>query len=123
MFNGQRKDSNGISYDQQAQRQSDPDELLHQSPMTLAQFGAQREQQQIPKLTTLMGLDKLNLAPKHVTNTTYHLDLRVYYKTTFGESICVVGSIPELGNWKEFKCHMKWTEGHIWVTERPLVTN
>ena len=25
--------------------------------------------------------------------------------------------------WKEFKCHMKWTDGHIWVTDKPLVTN
>jgi len=55
--------------------------------------------------------------------TTYHVDLKVHYKTKFGESICILGSIPELGMWKDFKCHMRWTDGHIWVTEKPLVTN
>lgn len=39
-----------------------------------------------------------------------------------GESICVTGSIEELGKWKEYKCHLTWTEGHIWVTKEPLVT-
>lgn len=34
-----------------------------------------------------------------------------------GQSLCVVGSIPELGNWKQFKAHMKWTDGHVWVLE------
>lgn len=28
--------------------------------------------------------------------------------------MCVVGSLAALGNWKQFKAHMKWTEGHIW---------
>lgn len=55
--------------------------------------------------------------------TSYHVHFKVYYKTTFGESICILGSIPELGTWKEFRMHMKWTDGHIWVTEKPLVTN
>ena len=36
------------------------------------------------------------------------------YETSFGESLCVVGNIAAIGNWKEFKAHMKWTEGHIW---------
>jgi len=53
----------------------------------------------------------------------YHVNLKMYYETKMKESICVCGSIPELGNWKEFKCHMKWTEGHIWVTEEPIVTD
>lgn len=34
----------------------------------------------------------------------------------------VLGSIPELGNWKEFKAHMKWTDGHIWETKEPILT-
>jgi hypothetical protein len=29
----------------------------------------------------------------------------------------VVGNTPELGNWKQFKGNMKWTEGHVWVLE------
>jgi len=29
----------------------------------------------------------------------------------------VVGSAQQLGNWKEFKAKMRWTEGHIWVID------
>lgn len=28
-----------------------------------------------------------------------------------------MGSIEELGNWKEFKCPMVWNEGHIWEAQ------
>lgn len=45
----------------------------------------------------------------------YQLTLRVKYQTNLGESLCVVGDIAELGNWKNFNCRMSWTEGHIWV--------
>ena len=55
--------------------------------------------------------------------TTYEVNFKVYYKTKHGESLCVLGSTPELGSWKEYRCHMKWTEGHIWVLEKPLITN
>jgi len=27
----------------------------------------------------------------------------------------IIGDIEELGNWKNFKCQMTWTEGHVWV--------
>ena len=57
------------------------------------------------------------------TNQYYSLMLRIFYETIPGESICVVGSIPELGLWKELKAHMTWTEGHIWVLDAPIVTN
>jgi len=33
-----------------------------------------------------------------------------------------VGSIPELGNWQDLRCFMKWTEGHIWVLDSPIQT-
>jgi len=55
--------------------------------------------------------------------TKYALTLKIYYKTVPGESICVLGSIPELGLWKDIVCHLKWTEGHIWVTEKPIITS
>lgn len=32
----------------------------------------------------------------------------------------VCGSTPELGEWKECKAFMKWTEGHIWKLMVPL---
>ena len=34
----------------------------------------------------------------------------------------VVGDIDELGNNKTLKHGLKWTEGHIWVSEAPLTT-
>lgn len=52
----------------------------------------------------------------------YHVNFKVFYQTIPGESICVLGSIPELGSWKELKCHLKWTEGHIWQMTQPFVT-
>lgn len=37
--------------------------------------------------------------------------------------MAVVGNIEELGNWKNFqKCQMKWTDGHVWVTEDLVTT-
>jgi hypothetical protein len=46
----------------------------------------------------------------------------MFYQTIPGESICVIGSIPELGGWKELKCHLRWTEGHVWQLAQPFVT-
>lgn len=45
----------------------------------------------------------------------YNLTLRIKYETNLGESMSIIGDIEELGNWKNFKCHMTWTEGHVWV--------
>jgi len=53
---------------------------------------------------------------------TYSIHFSVNYETVVGENVCVLGSIPELGNWKTFKAHMVWTEGHIWKTVHPVVT-
>lgn len=39
------------------------------------------------------------------------------YKTELGQSLCVIGNIDQLGNWKQFKANMKWTEGHVWVLQ------
>jgi len=32
-----------------------------------------------------------------------------------GEHIYILGDLNELGNWKDFKCRMTWTEGHNWT--------
>ena len=53
----------------------------------------------------------------------YQLTLRIKYQTNLGESLCVVGDIEELGNWKTFNCHMTWTEGHIWVLKDLPITS
>ena len=44
------------------------------------------------------------------------------YKTIPGEDLFVVGDIPELGDIEDHRHPLKWTEGHVWVSEKPLVT-
>ena len=53
----------------------------------------------------------------------YQVTFKVQIQVNFGETICVLGSIPELGKWKEFKHHLRWTEGHIWESITPLITH
>lgn len=69
--------------------------------------------------------NQLHSPGKEVKNkdATYNLQLRVFYQTDFGESLQVVGSIEELGSWKNYKCPMKWTEGHYWTTENLIITS
>ena len=52
----------------------------------------------------------------------FHLTLNIHYETKFGEYLCVTGDIPELGSWKNFKCRLQWTDGHIWTTPKPIKT-
>jgi len=51
----------------------------------------------------------------------YHLYLKIYYKCKEGQSIAVSGSLPSLGNWKEFS-ELVWTAGDIWVSKEPIVS-
>eukprot|EP00826_Nyctotherus_ovalis_P003084 TRINITY_DN10619_c0_g1_i2.p1 TRINITY_DN10619_c0_g1~~TRINITY_DN10619_c0_g1_i2.p1 ORF type:complete len:392 (+),score=86.07 TRINITY_DN10619_c0_g1_i2:90-1265(+) len=39
----------------------------------------------------------------------------IRYKTEHGENVYVMGSIPELGNWSDYKAKLTWTEGHVWT--------
>jgi hypothetical protein len=40
------------------------------------------------------------------------------------DQLYVTGDIAELGNDVNLKIHpLKWTEGHIWVSEKPLITH
>ena len=89
------------------------------SPLRTPQRGTIHSDVRSPLAYNTSPISKNSFDPK----TTYQVDFKVYYKTSFGESLCIVGSIPELGQWKEFRCHMKWTDGHVWVTETPLITN
>lgn len=52
----------------------------------------------------------------------FSVTFSIHYPTELGESIAVLGSVEELGKWKEYKHHLKWTEGHNWVSTVPLVT-
>lgn len=53
----------------------------------------------------------------------YALHFSIFYETIVGESISVVGNLPELGLWVEYKCHLQWTEGHIWKSVEPIIVN
>ena len=59
---------------------------------------------------------------KEIVGQTNHVSFNILYETKMGESICVLGSTQELGAWKEYKCNLVWTEGHIWVSKEPVVT-
>ena len=52
---------------------------------------------------------------QYVPVDNYSVTFKIGYKTDFGQSLCVVGSTSELGNWKQFRAHMKWTDGHVWT--------
>ena len=46
----------------------------------------------------------------------YSVTFKIKMETKMGESMAVVGSLNELGRWKNFnQAKMKWTTGHIWV--------
>lgn len=51
----------------------------------------------------------------------YGVVFKIRYKTKIGEKLCVVGSIHTLGNWTEFKCHLTWTNDHVWTSVKPVL--
>lgn len=51
----------------------------------------------------------------------YALHFAIFYETIVGESIAVVGNLEELGLWIEYKCHLEWTEGHVWKSVEPII--
>ena len=53
----------------------------------------------------------------------FSVSFKLHYKTVPGEDLFVVGEIPELGTVGEHKHPLKWTQGHIWVSEIPLLTS
>lgn len=44
------------------------------------------------------------------------------HKCEGNQSIALLGSLPELGNWKQATCKLKWQPGDFWVTEKPIET-
>lgn len=43
-----------------------------------------------------------------------NLRFRVQHKTKYGQQLCVIGDIPELGSWKDALGKMHWSNDHIW---------
>lgn len=46
----------------------------------------------------------------------YRVTLKVRYETQLGQTLYVMGNIPELGDWTHYCCQMTWTDDHVWVT-------
>jgi len=40
-----------------------------------------------------------------------------------GQTVGVLGSTEELGCWKDIRVRMRWTQGDVWVLERPIRTS
>ena len=55
-------------------------------------------------------------------NTNYSVTFRVAKQVNPGETLCVMGSLPELGSWKEYKHKMKKVDGVFWESVTPLST-
>jgi len=53
----------------------------------------------------------------------YCVKFKLKYPAQPGESICVIGGIPELGNFKKHTFFLRETEGNIWVNEKVLSTD
>lgn len=68
-----------------------------------------------------MGFSGTSSSSRVPASTSFRCTFKVGYETEMGQSLCVVGSIPELGQWKQFKAHMKWTSGHVWVLENQQI--
>lgn len=57
-----------------------------------------------------------------VTNQVYNIYLKIYYKCKDNECIGISGSVPSIGDFKEFT-ELKWTSGDYWVTMEPILSN
>jgi hypothetical protein len=54
----------------------------------------------------------------------YKVHLSCKFHVEFHQTVAVIGGIPELGMWKNNQlCKLKWTEGDIWKTEKPITTS
>ena len=60
---------------------------------------------------------------KKVTAGKYAVTFSIGYETTFGEELWVLGSIPELGEWKEYKYKLFWGDNHCWQTQEPILVD
>lgn len=64
-------------------------------------------------------------APRHrpsyeekiYANQVYKIKFSIHYETAFGQYLCIMGSLPQFGEWVEQTCKLEWSEGHIWTTQ------
>lgn len=66
-------------------------------------------------------LDDATVTKQKVGDGYYALHFSIFYETRVGQTLAVVGSLKELGQWKDYNCHLIWTDGHIWRSGRPII--
>lgn len=66
----------------------------------------------------LLLLDSETSTPTQVKiQEPIRVTFKIKYETKPGQSLCIVGSIPQLGEWSDYKAQMSWTDDHVWVLE------
>ena len=59
--------------------------------------------------------DYINLFRSIPKNPLKSIAFSVYFNSKFGENVCVLGSIPEFGNWSlNGALFLGWNKGNIW---------
>ena len=65
-----------------------------------------------PPITNLSIINNNNSPEFSITKIVFIIN----YKTVFGEEVGVIGSIPQLGSWKEENLmYLNWNEGNDWI--------
>ena len=65
--------------------------------------------------------DYNNLCRSIRKNPLKSIAFSVYFNSKFGENVCVLGSIPEFGNWSlNGALFLGWNKGNIWKGERKI---
>jgi hypothetical protein len=54
---------------------------------------------------------------EEMSDPSYTVYFSIKYETKYGQNLYILGSVPELGNWKKTVAKMKWTTGHVWRLE------
>lgn len=53
----------------------------------------------------------------------YDVEFKVRYSTNPGQELYVMGSINELGNWRDFACKMTEIEDDLWITDNLRISS
>ena len=56
----------------------------------------------------------MELRSQEESHQEYLVNFEIEYIVTFGQSLCMLGDIGELGHWKHLLLEMDWTKGNIW---------
>jgi hypothetical protein len=62
--------------------------------------------------------DKINVGQIPATCT---LDFSIHYRAQYGDTLAIVGSLPELGSWNPTNALLlNWSEGDTWICNIPI---